>query len=453
MNDLTTGSVPRSNPGSFGNDPLDRALHHPVVAWGILGVSLLLTALAWWIANTSMQQHAQDRFESRTAEVHADISKRMLEYEQVLRGGVGLFAASDEVTRRDWREYVTTLRLAEFWPGLQGMGFSLRVPAEAKEAHIARIRAEGFTNYVIHPDGPRPEYHSIIYLEPFEGRNLRAFGFDMASESTRRASMEQARDTGLPAVSGIVKLVQETTEDVQRGFLMYLPVYRRDLPKETVAQRRAALHGFVYSPFRINDLMRGILGDGVPDLDFAIFDGETKSTNFLLYSTSPFEVTARSDGAPLRREMALSLGGRTWIIQFVARPGFVGVFESKQPLVVAFGGLFIDLLLFYLINSMSRQKDRIERLVAERTQEWDAANQALQSEVAQRRKAEEEQARANAELSCFNRLATGREHRMIELKRRINALSLELGRPAPYDLSFVGPEPAASPLMNGDFQL
>ncbi|HXG48205.1 MAG TPA: CHASE domain-containing protein [Methylomirabilota bacterium] len=453
MNDLTPGSARGLNAIPSGDGLLGRVLHHPVTAWAILGVSLLLTALAWWISNESMKQRVQDRFAFRTGEVHADIGKRMLEYEQVLRGGVALFAASDEVTRRDWREYVATLRLGEFWPGLQGMGFSLRLLPDEKDEHVARIRAEGFPNYVIHPEGERSEYHSIIYLEPFEGRNLRAFGFDMASESTRRASMERARDTGLPTVSGVVTLVQETTHDVQRGFLMYLPVYRRGVPKDTVARRRAALHGFVYSPFRVNDLMRGILGDRVPDLDFAIFDGDTKSTNFLLYSTSPSGVAAPADQSSLRREMALPLGGRTWTIQFSARPDFVSGFELKQPLAVAVGGLVVDLLLFYVIASMSRQKDRIERLVTERTQEWDAANRALRSEVAQRRRAEEEYARLNAELSSFNRLAIGREHRMIELKRRINTLSLELGRPAPYDLSFVGTEPAVSPVSKGDFQL
>jgi hypothetical protein len=37
---------------------------------------------------------------------------------------------------------------------------------------------------------------SIIYLKPFSGRNLRAFGYDMYSEATRNAAMAQARDLG-----------------------------------------------------------------------------------------------------------------------------------------------------------------------------------------------------------------------------------------------------------------
>jgi len=45
---------------------------------------------------------------------------------------------------------------------------------------------------------------------------------------------------------------------------------------------------------------------------------------------------------------------------------------------------------------------------------------------------------ANAELERFNRLAVGREQRMIELKLLVNELSKELGREAPYNVSFRG---------------
>ncbi len=49
----------------------------------------------------------------------------------------------------------------------------------------------------------------------------------------------------------------------------------------------------------------------------------------------------------------------------------------------------------------------------------------------------EELARANRELDRFNRLAIGREERIIDLKAEINRLARELGRDEPYDLTFV----------------
>ena len=54
--------------------------------------------------------------------------------------------------------------------------------------------------------------------------------------------------------------MQETGDDVQAGTLMYVPVYENDKPVNTAEQRRNAIRGWVYSPYRMADLMQGILG-------------------------------------------------------------------------------------------------------------------------------------------------------------------------------------------------
>jgi hypothetical protein len=46
---------------------------------------------------------------------------------------------------------------------------------------------------------------------------------------------------------------------------------------------------------------------------------------------------------------------------------------------------------------------------------------------------------------CSSDLSVGRELDMIELKKRVNALSRELGREAPYPLAFLDDEPGEPP--------
>jgi PAS domain S-box-containing protein len=63
--------------------------------------------------------------------------------------------------------------------------------------------------------------------------------------------------------------------------------------------------------------------------------------------------------------------------------------------------------------------------------------QAFIRDITARKAAEDTLRRQNAELDRFNRAAVGRELDMIELKRRVNALSRELGREPPYPLGFL----------------
>lgn len=346
-------------------------LHHPRTAWIILVISLVLTALAWQLSTSYVEKRARERFDFRVEDVHKRITTRMVDYEHVLRGGTAVFEAYGEPSREQWRRYVATLELERYYPGIQGMGYSKVIPAAERDKHQAAVRAEGFPQYTLRPDGERELYSSIVYLEPFVARNLRAFGFDMYSEQTRRTAMARARDEGVPAMSGMVTLVQEDGKDVQKGFLLYLPVYRKGAGVDTVEARQAALLGWVYSPFRVKDLMNGILGQSADDIDFTIYDGEKIDPEQKMYATGDVAPRVRDAAeAPteFKRAVQLSSAGRTWTIVYDGH-GFVTGADSRFSDLVALGGLLIDLLLFLTIASISAQKREVEREVKLRTRD------------------------------------------------------------------------------------
>ncbi len=340
---------------------ITNVLRHPATAWIALAGSLIVTALAWYLSDQFAVQRARDRFEYKTEDIEKAISRRMTEYEEVLRGGLGLFKTIPNVTRSQWRDYVSALEVDRYYPGLQGIGFSMMIPSGKTKEVISQVRSEGYPQFDVHPVGQRSETSAIVYLEPLKGRNLRAFGYDMFSEPVRREAMARARDTGNVAISGVVTLVQETKEDVQRGFLMYLPVYQRGMPINSVEERRSALRGYVYSPFRTNDLMSGILGSSSANIDFEIFDGEKPDPSRLLYdSDRSMQLAAVHLEQDHTRFVMLPIGGRVWGIRFASNPDYVTVAEESQPLVVAIGGVAIDLLLFFSIASIARQYKRAE---------------------------------------------------------------------------------------------
>lgn len=313
-------------------------------------ISLATLLLAWQQLNQRYQQRLNDYFDFETQRITTSIRERMALHAQALRAAAGLFAGSDEVTRQDWQRFIEMLELEQNYPGIQGVGFAEWVASERLSEHEQRIRAQGFPEYVVKPLGPREAYSSIVYLEPFSGRNLRAFGYDMYSEPVRRTAMEHARDSGEIAYSGKVTLVQETKADVQAGMLAYFPVYRNGTIPQTLEQRRAALRGWVYSPYRMNDLLRAVLGKGLLGLRLEIFDADKLNLDDLLYDsqagvTLP-DFKPRADA--ISRVQRLELGGNFWTLRYSALPDFSKTTRFEPPWVEVTAMVFISFLLFFI---------------------------------------------------------------------------------------------------------
>lgn len=328
----------------------------------VLLCSLLATAGAWYGLRTSQQAAAELHFQQLTGEVVEAIEKRMSNHRQILLGGAGLFEASESVSREDWRHYVQRLDLESNYPGIQGLGFSQVIRPGQLAEFEAEVRREGFADFSVRPPGPRDLYTSILFLEPFSGRNLAAFGFDMYSEGMRRAAMRQAAETGKAQLSGKVTLLQETQGSAQAGLLMYVPVYRSGVPLTNEKERFDALRGFVYSPYRVSDLMRGILEGRKLQIDFALFSGAKADSQQQLFVSDP----RVESGNTALSHTTLQVFGQTWTLAFYPQPGFFHRFYQGQDVLLLLGGV-ISLLLFFLTRTLAQGQQQALALASDMT--------------------------------------------------------------------------------------
>jgi PAS domain S-box-containing protein len=343
-----------------------------------------LTWLSWKEAKVEARRELQTYFEFRTRDAQLRIEQRMKTYEQVLRDVHG-FVNTARVGRKEFGRLIAGMNLGKNYPGIQGVGFAVVVPRADLARHVAAVRAEGFPNYAIRPTGDRDPYTSIIYLEPFEGRNLRAFGYDMYSEPVRRAALDMARDTADIAISGKVKLVQETDKDIQAGFLMYLPVYalgpgRQEIAQNDASRRGTELRAWVYAPFRMNDLMAGVLGEQGQDLDIEIFDGLQASPENRMFDSL---VEAQSDQSPAtfqaRRE--IEVGHHLWTMKIRALPAFATRLGPGKAGTILNFGILVSLLLTLLTWSLVRSRDRAVALAGAREQRLKALMQSANNSI------------------------------------------------------------------------
>ncbi|RZT90024.1 PAS domain S-box-containing protein [Azospira oryzae] len=327
-------------------------LLHPASPWAVLTIALALSLWFWRTSVATNDRITEERFQRYVAEASQRITLRMQEHEQILRGAVGLILSSDDVTRQEWRDFFQALNLKEHYPGILALGYTVMLKAEERAAYEKQVRQEGFPDFAISPRGDRPVYSSIHLIEPFSERNQRAFGYDMYSDPTRRAAMELARDRNSAALTSRVTLVQEDGHDIQAGTVLYMPVYRPGQPLETTAQRRQALLGFVYSPFRMGDLMTDILGHWGRELDFEIYDGAPFSEANRLYATR----SGITDSSGIRRtQVTLALPMREWTLRFQSTPAFEAELEQHSPLIILATGGTISLLLLQLLRSLARE--------------------------------------------------------------------------------------------------
>lgn len=291
---------------------------------------------------------------------------------EVLQAVAALFDARAGVTRDEFRTFVE--RPLARQPELQALAWDVRVPGPDRGAWEARARAEGFPDFIFTEEGAdgtlipvrdRVEYFPVFYVESLE-RNAPAFGFDVGSESRRRAALERARDTGEPTATAPIRLAQEPGS--QRGFVVFCPLYQG--PAGTVEQRRASLRGFATAVFRIGDLVE-LSFRSMNDRGVALTIVDMADAGAI--HRQPGE---RLPGAPAWRS-TLEVAGRQWALIFEPTTTFEGRRADPLTWVVPGAGLVITTLLSSYLWNNARQSFRLQQ-----------SHTALLAEVAVRQQAE-----------------------------------------------------------------
>jgi len=345
----------------------------------VLVASLAATFLLYLYICRATDERAEARFINQSEEITSRLVIRMGELEEILLGGNALFRVKgDTLSRSDWHQYVLGLNLETNQPGILGFGFTIWVPPARKDVITGRIRREGFPDFKIRPEGDRPYYTSIIWLEPFNEMNRRAFGYDMYSEPMRQAAMSKARDTGKTSIAANVVLVQESEKNRQSGMLMYVPSFRRGMPTDTVEQRRAALRGFVYSPIRMDDFVYGTLKKLPSDMDVEIQAGTRLSADNIVFSSRLAEKRSLPTGYRPKFLFSKTVDayGVTWHFAFSTRPAFDAGPDRVKSLATLIAGIITSILLSVLAFMQAKSREQAQ-IVADQMAERLAAQQKL----------------------------------------------------------------------------
>jgi diguanylate cyclase (GGDEF)-like protein len=286
--------------------------------------SLLLTLGVWRQSKESAVEKAEALFNLKVEELAQGLVLRIADYEQVLRGARGLFAASHAVEEHEWRSYVQELKNGPLYLGMESFAV-LRAVDDADIEHFVKTRrrdpnAREFTPIL----DPGRQHHIILtYSEPAEVDSTANVGLDLTSDPIRALALFQACDSGQPAVSAPMVFSRPAGGQV-RAVAVYMPIFRPGVPLDTVDDRRRALWGYVASLVRIDHMIEGVMAElqreMVADIDgrmtFAISDMTDPTASLPVYDGRLDRTNQPSDG--LVKTMTVNVSGRLWMIEAVS---------------------------------------------------------------------------------------------------------------------------------------
>ncbi|MDD5404601.1 MAG: ATP-binding protein [Sulfuricella sp.] len=311
-----------------------------LVLWPLLAllVGLIVTVALVMQARHWADEQLSAKLEHEAQQLAARMQQQFALQEEALRGLVGVFAASDEVTRQDFRAYVDLLKLRERFPAALEFRFARRVTqAElpAWQRQVARSLAElgeAVPDLSPRPPGRRDEYRLVEYVTPFSPASL---GLDLL-ESPRRAAIEHLRAGQGFALSE--RLSREYPDFPAYALMAALPPKGEEPLPGTVA--------LLFRPDRLVDA----LAREAKEIDVEIYDAPSMAA--LGTAVLPIFDTHADKEAPhagragfFQARLPLVVGDRQWTLVVTARPDWTLARQYAWfPWVTGAGGVFVSLL-------------------------------------------------------------------------------------------------------------
>ena len=352
-----------------------------------LGVFLSLGVGASLHISTSqaIENDASQRFTHMARNVQSILDGRIKTYADLLRGTASLFPAGDEITREEFRRYVAGLDLPNQFPGVETINFARRITdserAEFEARMLRDIDGRG-RSAVIVPEGRRPEYTVLTFVEPVTSA-MERIGSDLRARPSVARALAHSRDTGEVASSG----TRAKTASGPSVMAIRMPVYRAAMPLHDVTGRRAAYLGSVGIGFSVDRLAQGVLDNMPKNAARLVISGmspgeELDGTPGIYRHTVYFDNrpgVAADERVEFRARLPVGVNGRGWDIDFtVNKHSMYSGIDSVLPWVAMLGGMTGTALLYALFQTLSSSRRRAIRLAEEMTVELRGSEAKLQ---------------------------------------------------------------------------
>jgi signal transduction histidine kinase len=358
------------------------------VWWAGVLLSLGIGALFYVAAHQTIEHDAGERFKHQARNAQYNINSRINAYTDVLRGAASFFRAAEHVDRASFHRYVTGLNIERQFPALDNINFTEYVTDAGRDAFESKSRQsgdgkpDGYPDFTISPPGRRADYSVLTMIEPL-AQFREKVGRDIAARTPVALALAQGRDTGELSASGTP--IDSVHQPQGAGLALRLPVYRIEMPLDTVAQRRAAYIGSVGIGFSVPRLTQAALEQmQVRDSRLVLYDA-SDSTSTVPSANRVQLFDSMPTGATLRPSdmfsivLPIEFNNRRWVAHFsTPKAHWYSRFDVWLPWLSMLCG-FIGSLLFYLLfHTLSSSRLRAIKMAKAMTKELRDSQAKLQ---------------------------------------------------------------------------
>jgi len=342
-----------------------------------VGIPLLLSCAlvvnVFIVASHSEQQKIERAFQESAKEIADNLFSGFSKHIDALIPLKGLYIASDSVSAEDFRLFTAGLISGE--NGIAALSWDQKVLDSERKAYEQQLITQGFQDFRISERNSDNElvrapthdqYVVVTYIEPYSKNSL-AHSFNVISESSRKNAIAFANNTGMPAMTAPLRLLQTNNE---LSYLIFMPVYQTlDVPKST-EMREQLLRGYVTALVKVNRQLE-IIHNKFPKADFVIrLDDITDTQNPI----NVFQDTATVSAVSQLYTWSLqqNIAGRDLRISVTPTERYIDKQLSTQSWYVLVGGLLFCSLLGGFLLLVTGRTQYITSLVERRTLELES---------------------------------------------------------------------------------
>jgi len=365
------------------------ALNIPVSTTFIIG--LLVSAVVFINVKHLEEKELRQKFNNIALNISTDLEKEVNTQLYTLSTLSTIFETAEFVDRYEFYALATPLykRSTVF----KAIAWAPIVSSAEQARYESFAESDGFPDFHFFEKNARGErisaadrdfYYPAFYLEPFQG-NEAVLGYDLGSESTRLAAINEAIKSKSTSASTPITLIQG--DHSKPATLIFTPISK----KEKSSSPERSISGFIIGVIEVNRLLNSISpsiysnASTFKNINITLFETSNDENRVFISSKNyPKLVTPsykRNTRATMRNNQKIQIANKTWEVVTSVNHYKYFFLSSMNPLYSAgISMLFFMTLIFYLVL-LRKQKDHAENNLKEKIASLISSEKRLQATV------------------------------------------------------------------------